>query len=130
LTGDYKVLVYWDRYYVLHRDNRPNDFRASGSGRFTYPKEPPFGLLAFARRVFEHFQVPMISLDIAMAADTPLLVEFQFIGFGTYTIEKSDWFFQWAGERWERVTRPSVLEAEAVRSITIYVEVKGLLPGS
>ena len=35
LDGDYKVLIFGEHYYVLHRLNRKNDFRASGSGQFT-----------------------------------------------------------------------------------------------
>ena len=66
LQGDFKVLVYWDRYYVVSRNNRPGDFRASGSGLLTWPEDPPGGLLEYAQRVFNHFRVPMISLDIAM----------------------------------------------------------------
>jgi len=36
LSNDWKVLVFWDKYYVLRRKNRPNDFRASGSGLFSF----------------------------------------------------------------------------------------------
>ena len=32
LQNDYKILIYGDKYYVLFRRNRKNDFRASGSG--------------------------------------------------------------------------------------------------
>ncbi|MDZ4121900.1 MAG: hypothetical protein U1C33_05730, partial [Candidatus Cloacimonadaceae bacterium] len=30
LINDWKVLVFFDKYYVLRRENRPRDFRASG----------------------------------------------------------------------------------------------------
>jgi len=40
LTHDYKVLAYGKKYYVVRRDNRPGDFRASGSGLLSWPEEP------------------------------------------------------------------------------------------
>ena len=126
LAGDYKVLVYWDKYYVLARKNRPGDFRASGSGRFSWPEVPPATLLDFARRAFKHFDVPVISLDVAMAGDTPLLLECQFVNFGPLTMEYSKWHFQAAGEKWERVEGPSVPEVECARSVVSFVRARGL----
>ncbi len=32
LDGDFRVIVYGEKYYVVFRGNRDNDFRASGSG--------------------------------------------------------------------------------------------------
>ena len=41
LSGDYKIVVYGDKYFVLFRQNRPDDFRASGGGRLSFPKIVP-----------------------------------------------------------------------------------------
>ncbi len=121
LAGDYKVLVYWDKYYVLARENRPADFRASGSGLFRWPEIPPPGLLDFARRVFRHFNVPIISLDVAMSGDTPLLLECQFVSFGPVAMEHAQFYFQPADNVWERVQGRSSPEAEYARSVASFL---------
>ena len=41
LEDDYKVLAFFDKYYVLNRRNRKGDFRASGSGDFEKPVSVP-----------------------------------------------------------------------------------------
>jgi len=38
LTNDWKVLIFYDKYFVFEREVRNNDFRASGSGKFYYRK--------------------------------------------------------------------------------------------
>ena len=130
LTGDFKVLVYWDRYYVLERKNRPGDFRASGSGRFSWPEIAPAVLLDFARRVFSHFDVPLISLDVALTEGKPILLECQFVTFGPLTMEQSRWHFQADGPGWKRVDGPSVPEASYASSVASYARARGLVsPG-
>ncbi|MEI8122196.1 MAG: hypothetical protein WCI20_09090 [bacterium] len=122
LQGDFKVLVYWDRYYVVSRNNRPGDFRASGSGLLTWPEDPPGGLLEYAQRVFNHFRVPMISLDIAMTDDGPVLIEFQFVCFGPASLELSNWFFQRQEQGgWLRKVQRSLPEVEFARSVCCYL---------
>lgn len=120
LDGDFKVLVFYDKYYVLHRKIRKNDFRASGSGLFTFERELPSGLLDFAKKIFEYFEVPFISLDIACKGTRFFLLEFQFVSFGTYTLEKSNFYFVQEDGRWEIVNENSVLEEEFARSIFRY----------
>ena len=39
LKYDYKVLVFGNKYYVLKRLTRENDFRASGSGKLIFPDQ-------------------------------------------------------------------------------------------
>ena len=52
LDGDYKVLIYDKKYYVLRRYNCKNDFRASGSGIFVFEENIPRAVLDFAEKVF------------------------------------------------------------------------------
>jgi hypothetical protein len=126
LSGDFKVLVYWDKYYVLGRRNRPADFRASGSGLFSWPEEPPLDLLDYAKRVFDYFKVPVISLDIALSGDTPVLIEFQFVNFGPLTMEHSHWYFvQSEQNSWKKVEGKSMPEVEFARSVVRYFEAAG-----
>ena len=95
LSGDYKILIFWNKFYVAERKNRPRDFRASGSGisRFTGDFEPPDGLLAYAFEIYKQFDVPYISLDIGVNAQGFHLIEFQFIAFGTSVYSKSKKYY-------------------------------------
>jgi len=129
LKGDFKVLVYWDRYYVVSRKNRPGDFRASGSGLLSWPEMLPEGLLDFARHVFARSRVPMISLDIAMAEGGAVLIEFQCICFGPAAMELSDWFFQQEQGEWKRIQAKSIPEAEFARSVCCYLQAQGAEAG-
>ncbi|MCC6126718.1 MAG: hypothetical protein IT426_17285 [Pirellulales bacterium] len=121
LAGDYKILAYYDKYYALHRKNRAGDFRASGSGRFEKPATLPEGLLDFARAAFESFDTPLVSMDIAFDGAAFYLIEFQFLSFGPYTLETSDFYFVREHGAWRRIDEPSALEREFARAIARYL---------
>ncbi len=122
LRNDWRVMVYGDRYYILYRETRDRDFRASGSGKFMFREEIPAGLLDFAAAVFESFDVPQISLDVGCDGEQFYLFEFQFILFGTRTMELSPFYFTRADNEWVRVQAASVLEEEYVRSVVGYLK--------
>ncbi len=122
LKGDYKVLVYGDKYYMLSRQNRKNDFRASGSGKMKSQTEVNKDLLNYCMDVFDKFNVPFISIDVAMKGNEFYLIEFQFLMFGNYTIEKSDSYFVCNSGSWEVVQGESNLETEFVRSVVRYID--------
>lgn len=124
LTNDWKVLVYGDKYYTLRRDNRPGDFRASGSGRFSFDRNVDPILLEAAKEIKDTFNVPMISLDLALSGDRVILIEFQFVYFGTSTLEDSHFYFLYGKEGWSQVFEKSVLEFEYARSVVNYLEGK------
>lgn len=121
LKGDYKILVYHDKYYVLSRETRKNDFRASGSGIFSYPNELPNGLLDYTKLVFDSFNVPFISLDVACLQEKFALIEFQMLSFGTYTLEKSEFFFCQNESGWQLTYEKPVLEREVARSVAKHI---------
>ena len=122
LSGDYKVLVFGDKYYVLRRKNRPKDFRASGSGRFSYPENSPEKLLDFSQKVFNSFNVPFISMDIGFEGEQCYLIEFQFVMFGTYTLEESPYCCIYKHNNWEIIREKSDLEREYANSIIKYIQ--------
>ena len=123
LSGDYKVLVFPDKkIFVLARETRPDDFRASGSGRFTYKRDIPRELLDYSSEVFNTFSVPFISLDIAISNKKFYLLEFQFVHFGTYTAEKSPFHFQKVFDNWEIVEERVVIETEFAKSLHWFIE--------
>jgi glutathione synthase/RimK-type ligase-like ATP-grasp enzyme len=121
LDNDWKVLVYGNRCYALRRDNRENDFRASGSGKFLFSKDLPSGMLDFALKVRKHFNVPQISLDIAFDGIRFHLIEFQFIDFGTTTIEKAPHFFIHSNSAWDVIDSKSDLEFIFAKSIIDFI---------
>ncbi|MGI6393705.1 MAG: hypothetical protein ACOX2F_03065 [bacterium] len=122
LKGDFKILVYGEKYYVLERKNRKNDFRASGSGKFSLPEVANTELLNFAKNVFESFDVPFVSLDIAEKNGEFFLIEFQFVMFGTFTIEASSFHFKKVKEVWEKIDEKPDLEAVFCESVIKFIE--------
>lgn len=122
LKNDWKVLVYADKYYILYRGNRKKDFRASGSGLFKFIKDIPNGLLDYAKIIFDKFNLPNISMDIAHDGMSFYLLEFQAVYFGTTTLEKSPFYFELVEGKFELRLEKSELEKEYVKSIVAYIK--------
>lgn len=119
LTEDWKVLVFGDRYYVLNRKTRQNDFRASGSGKLAF-LDPPVGLLDFAQQIYQKLKVPYVSLDLCRKKGKYYLIEYQSVHFGPYTIQKSQCYFAYEQD-WEKITVQSDLAMEFARSIAEHI---------
>lgn len=122
LDNDWKVLVYGDTCFALYRGVRDNDFRASGSGKFVFKTELPEGMLDYAWNIRKKFNVPHISLDIAFDGEKFHLIEFQFINFGTTTLEKSPHKWQKQKEKWVLMKDKTVLEECYASSITYWLK--------
>lgn len=125
LSGDYKIVIYGEKYFVLFRENRENDFRASGSGRLSFPKEVPLGVLDFAHQTFFAFDVPYASLDIGFDGKNCYLFEFQFVMFGQYAVERSGWFFTKNKNGWARRDEKTSAENELVSAVHQDIQRKG-----
>ena len=121
LKGDYKVLIYGDRYFVLERENRVNDFRASGSGLLKFPEETPKEILSYASEIYSRCDTPFASLDIAMKEAQCFLLEFQFVSFGQYALERSNHYYTKGKNRWERIEGFSHLESTFVYAVDSYL---------
>lgn len=122
LTGDFKVLVFGDKYYALSRANRDNDFRASGGGRLNYEPTLPNGIFDFAKSIYNTLNVPVLSLDIAYNENRFYLIEFQCLYFGTATLENSTHYYIQQNEEWIRQEEKSILEKEFVSSLHHYIQ--------
>lgn len=123
ISFDYKVLVYGNKCFVLKRNNRPNDFRASGSGLFEYQKEISHDLLeeAFQTRII--LKSPQLSVDIAEKDGKQYIFEFQALYFGTKTIEFAPFYFQRnIDSSWELIEQTVLLEKEFVDSTIHFIE--------
>lgn len=121
LSGDYKILVYGNRYYVVRRENRSGDFRASGSGILYFPKVVSSELLDYAKSIFEKSDTPFMGMDIADLNGKLYLIEFQFITMGNYALEKSSFYFKKTLEKWQLVSETSLLEDIFVKSVDKYI---------
>jgi len=122
LRNDFKVLAYSDRIYVMARQNRPGDFRASGSGLFEWPATPPEALMELARKVQRALQVPFISLDMGYADGRCHVFEFQFTQFGPIALEGAPFHFESRDGRWIKVMGRSIVEEEYARSVAAFLE--------
>jgi glutathione synthase/RimK-type ligase-like ATP-grasp enzyme len=122
LDGDYKVLIFGDKYYVLKRGIKKNDYRASGSGIKSFSHSIPDGILDFSKSFFDILQSPFASLDICFDGNEFFLIEFQLLNFGTYTIEKSPFYFKKKSGKWKCFDKSSNLEEVFVESVNFYIK--------
>jgi glutathione synthase/RimK-type ligase-like ATP-grasp enzyme len=122
LKNDYKVVVINRKFFVLERYVRHNDFRASGSGKFKFNSNIPLDLLNYAKEIFEYFKVPFISLDIAYFEKKSMLLEFQFVSFGTITVEKSPYHFEFNDGAWKLIEGKVIIEEDFVQSIDNFIK--------
>ena len=122
LQGDYRVIVYGKKFYVLYRKNRSNDFRASGSMKFDYDIDLPQGLLDYSKQVFESFDTPYMALDIGIKENDFFLFEFQFLSFGQYTLEKSSFYYHLKDRIWEKEFEKPDLEREIATSVSQFIK--------
>jgi len=120
LENDWKVLVFGNKLYKLKRLNRIGDPRASGSGRFIFDKVIDTEILDFAEECYNKFDVPVVSLDIAKTEEGCFLIEFQFVTFGTKTLENSDHYYIKKDGSWNIINKPTILEEEFVKSYSDY----------
>lgn len=117
LTGDYKVLRYGSRLYVVRRRNREGDFRASGAGLLDYrigDSEHLAPVLDAAWKWSTQLQSPFSSLDVAYSASSngghPMLIEFQCVMFGPAALENSVGYYTGGPGAWQFTEAKSVLE--------------------
>ena len=121
LNSDWKILIYNNKYYALSRKIRKNDFRASGSNILDFSVKPPVELLNYSKSIYESFNVPYASLDICVKNNQYYLIEFQFISFGTATLEDSLWHFVCEDGEWHPIEGTSTLEEETAESIVAWI---------
>jgi len=123
LSGDYKVLFFGGKYYMMYRKNRENDFRASGSGSFhQVPEEDHEGILNFARRLTKEIDFPIIGMDIGFDGSEFHLLEFQVIHIGTSALHRSKYWHEFHDGKWIKYEGQSILEEEFSRAVHSYIE--------
>jgi glutathione synthase/RimK-type ligase-like ATP-grasp enzyme len=124
LKNDWKVLVYYDKIFVLERGIKEGDFRASGSN-FNYlagsKTNLPKGFLDYVFKIRENFNVPNISLDVIYDGNQFFLIEFQAVNFGTTTIKLSDIYYELSDGAWCKKMENSTIEQYYVESIVKFL---------
>lgn len=125
LSHDFKVLVFGDRYFVLKRSVRKNDFRASGSGNFNFI-DPPEEVLDFAKHIASVLDNPYLSLDIAQSNEGCHLIEFQATNFGPSTLLNSPTRYIYKKNRWSKEKNDKNLESNYAYALNYYLKAKGL----
>ena len=123
LKHDFKVLVFGNRYFVLKRSIRKNDFRASGSGNFEFV-EPPRKLLEYAKKIALILNNPYLSLDIAQSDQGCHLIEFQGTNFGPYTLLNAPHRYVSQGDDWIEENNCKDLESNYAYALNYYLKDK------
>lgn len=123
LDGDFRILAYGEKYYVVFRKNRKNNFTASGSGKLDFDAKLPSGLLDYAKIVYEKLDTPYASLDIGYKDGEFFLFEFQCLCLGQYTLEKSKFHYAQSLEGgWKKVQETPDLEREIAVTVSGYIK--------
>ncbi|MBC2704226.1 hypothetical protein [Desulfobacula sp.] len=125
LKNDWKVLVYGEKYFVLRRNIRENDFRASGSGyNYTGGSQAgfPVDMLDMIRQFYWKLDLPNLSVDFAFDGEKGYIFEFQAIHFGTSTQYKSKDYYEYADRSWQLQENTYDQEQMYVHSIVEYLK--------
>lgn len=124
LQFDFKILIFGDRYFVLKRKVRKNDFRASGSGDFQFDAEPPHDVFDFAKKISQTLNNPYFSLDIVQSDRGCHLIEFQCTNFGPIALLNAPNRFVMNNGEWVKETNCKNLEANYAYALNHYMNGK------
>ena len=125
LENDWKVLVYGDRFYVLKRHVRDDDFRASGSG-VDYQAGSDAGIpskvLDVVEAVYLGLDEPHLSVDVGFDGEKVHVFEIQALHFGTSTQYKSEEHYRKVNGQWEAEDKDFDQEEAYVWGVKRYLE--------
>jgi hypothetical protein len=120
LTCDFKVLVFMDKLFVLKRNTKKGDFRASGSGLFDFI-DAPNEMLEFAFQFRKELDTPYVSMDIIEKNNGYSCIEYQCVHFGPYTQMNSDFYYERQENEWVKLSNDTVLEELIADSVYNYL---------
>jgi hypothetical protein len=125
LDRDWKILIYWDKVFVLKRGIKKGDFRASGSGvdyKAGGDSGIPTHVLDYVYGYYKELGVPNISVDVGLGGNIPVVFEIQAVYFGTSTHWKSRDFFLKTESGFELKRKSTDQEEDYVYSIVKFLE--------
>lgn len=129
LKGDWKVLIWGDTACGLYRENRPKDFRASGSGKFAFV-DVPNPVLDFAREALDALNLKWASFDIGYDGKDCYLIEYQGIHFGLTAAEKGYFYYvRDSSGAWVKRRGKIQIETEMAKIIVRTLTKRGWLKG-
>jgi glutathione synthase/RimK-type ligase-like ATP-grasp enzyme len=112
---DWKILIFGETVFALKRYTRKGDFRASGSGKFSFKETPPDRVLDLALRTREALKTPWLSIDIIDTGEQCYIGEFQAVHFGMYTYLEADHSYKPSGNGWRKEPKPE----QSIESIMV-----------
>jgi glutathione synthase/RimK-type ligase-like ATP-grasp enzyme len=128
LVNDWKILIFYDKYYVFERETRTNDFRASGSGKFFY-RDFDLSMLDFCADIFRKLHTPWASLDVCRGKTSYHLIEFQGINFGPIGLLNAPYYFQKdSSNQWQKIPDKSDLSKEYASAVVKYLKFLSSFP--
>ncbi|HOD52978.1 MAG TPA: ATP-grasp domain-containing protein [Candidatus Cloacimonadota bacterium] len=122
LNCDYRVIVLYDRYYAVKRMTKEGDFRASGTKRFVFEFDMPAGLLDYAKKIFNIFHSPLLSMDIGFNGEKYFLFEYQAIHFGINAIVRSNGYYKEVNQQWQFIQEKTVFESALAEALDKYIQ--------
>lgn len=124
LKCDYRVLILFDKYYVIKRLTKDNDFRASGSKKFVIEEEINPDILNFAELIYDKFDSPYLSIDVVDSGSGCHLIEYQALHFGVSALVRNNHYYQKTENNWKRFHTNTKLEEEMALSLSKYLNKK------
>ena len=125
LKSDYRVLVLYDKYYVMKRFTREGDFRASGTKIQDYDVEFNLDLMNYAKDVYDQFDTPFLSMDIGVHQKKFSLFEFQALHFGLNVFIKTKGYYTLDNGDWRFIEAKSSIEKEMAEALIKYIQSRG-----
>lgn len=122
LTSDFRIVVLFDKYYVMRRFAREGDFRASGTKLQDYDDDFDPNLLSYAKDIFDRFDTPILSMDIGFHQGQHFLFEFQALHFGLNVFFKTKGYFAFEKGAWNFHEETSSIERGIVEAVIKYVK--------
>lgn len=120
LNNDWKILIFYDKMFILHRGVKPNGFKASGQG-IDYRSAGDAGFpKSFFDEIYSFYKAlntPYVSLDAAIKDDHLYIFEYQCLFFGKSTVTMSDEYYQLQSGKWKLVKNECSQEELLVHSI-------------
>ncbi len=121
LKCDYRVLILFDKYFVIKRLTKDNDFRASGSKKFIIEEEINPEILNFAELIYNKFDSPYLSIDVVDSGSGCHLIEYQALHFGVSALVRNNNYYQKTDNNWKRYDAKTKIEEEMAISLSKYL---------
>jgi hypothetical protein len=128
LNNDWKILIFYDKMFILHRGVKVNDFRASGQGiDYKSGKNAGFpeNFLDDIYSFYKALNTPYVSLDAAIKAHQLYIFEFQCVFFGKSTITMSEEYYQLKSGKWQLIKNDVSQEELLADSIVKFIDSSG-----